>query len=142
MTGEAVSALLVVLVGAPLVTLLNIYFSRRKSIADTESVQVKTALELNGGLRQEIGELRAVVAEQRQRTAAVERRERLRARRDAKHEAWDFLAVSKLREHGIELPDPPSLSDEPDPAERTRAEDFGLPGTDYQPRRRRGERDH
>lgn len=105
-------------------------YGRRKIAAETENINIKTAMETNASLRGDVAELRAYVEVLRQRTAAAERRERLLNRRLAKHEAWDLHAVDKLRERGVDIGEPPSLTDDDaDPGARTRAEDFGMPGT-------------
>lgn len=105
---------------------LGYLFGRRKSQADTESVNVKTSLELVGSLREEIGELKAQVKENAQELKVLRRRERIAAKLLRDHERWDEHAVTAMRLAGIPIADAPPLNidDAPDPhGVRTRADD-------------------
>lgn len=107
--------------------LLGFLFGRRRQNADTESVQVKSALELNASMERRIGALEAMTASQEKELDVLRRRERIQGRLLARHERWDIEVVHTLRAHDIPVDPPPSLdtADEPDPnGPRTRAEDY------------------
>lgn len=112
-------------------SVVGFLFGRKKANADTEGRQVETAININGALQKQLGALEATTTTLRQEVAALERRERIRDRHDVKHQAWDYDVMRSCREAGILIADPPPLgSDAGDPnGPRTRAEDFGLPGT-------------
>jgi hypothetical protein len=128
-----------IIVGS-LTGILGVWFGRKKMAADAESTQVDTAININDALQKQLGALEVTTTTLRQEVAALERRERIRDRHDLWHQAWDYDTMRACREAGISVADPPPLgSDGADPGgARTRAEDYGLPGTERAEGDRRG----
>lgn len=75
---------------------INAVISRRKVGADAASVLTQAASGLVSDLRREVDDLKAWKREQ--------------IRLNTQHRAWDSLVAAHLKDAGIDVPEPPSLT--------------------------------